>query len=445
MKIFSKLAIFLFTVACLATACDVKEEPFIEGADDAKAIEQFVVDGVEGVIDEAAKTVTLTFGEDADLTHMVPTIKVSTYATVEPASGVPQNFSEPVVYTVKAFNGTTAQYQVTAEVYNAQSEKRMLSFRLEEPAAEGVINETAKTVTLSLPNGTDVTNLVPIIEVSEGATVEPASGVAQDFTNPVTYTVTAQDGSTVGYTVTAIVSGNAVEPTGKTVLIKDFTGARCVNCPAAADYAHNLQHQLDEEHIIILSVHAGYLAQPVGQFPNFITDEGTAWYNNNSSNPLFSVDHVSLSEGNTLFVEQLDSSVGSALAEEQQFEIVINNSYDAASRQLNVSAQLIALSDMQGDYHVTVCLVEDNIVGRQIIPGGVNTEYVFRNVFRGTLNGADGASFASGAVEAEQQFPVNYSTELNSEYNADECYVMVYIHDKSQGDKIVQTAMRKVN
>ena len=48
--------------------------------------------------------------------------------------------------------------------------------------------------------------------------------------------------------------------TGKTVLIKDFTGARGVNCPAATEYAYNLQYQLDENHIFIMNVHAGYLA-----------------------------------------------------------------------------------------------------------------------------------------------------------------------------------------
>ena len=66
-------------------------------------------------------------------------------------------------------------------------------------------------------------------------------------------------------------------PTGgaKTVLIKDFTGARCVNCPAAAEYAHELQHSLGADRIFILSVHAGFLAQPLGNFPDFLTVKAT--------------------------------------------------------------------------------------------------------------------------------------------------------------------------
>ncbi len=62
------------------------------------------------------------------------------------------------------------------------------------------INESSRTITLSVPK-TDLTSLVPMIEVSENAVVTPASGVAQDFTNTVVYTVIGEDGSTALYDV----------------------------------------------------------------------------------------------------------------------------------------------------------------------------------------------------------------------------------------------------
>ena len=47
----------------------------------------------------------------------------------------------------------------------------------------------------------DFASLKPTIEVSAGASISPASGEVQDFTSPVEYTVTAQDGTTKIYTV----------------------------------------------------------------------------------------------------------------------------------------------------------------------------------------------------------------------------------------------------
>lgn len=442
MKKLIKTVFALFALALLIPACDVLEEPFIEGAEDEKKILLFEVDDVVGLVDEDAKTVRLDFPEGTDVSHLTPTILISTYATITPASGVPQDFTEPVCYTVTAKNGTTAQYQVEVVVHDADNEKSILSFVID--GEEGVINEVAKTVLVYMPEGTDVTHLVPTIEVSEGATVSPASGEAQDFTTPVAYTVSAPNGTTAVYTVTVIVDDGVVTLTGKTVLIKDFTGARCVNCPEAADYAHNLQHQLDEDHIFIMSVHAGYLAQPAGQFPHFLTDEGTAWYNNNNSNPLFSVDHVALTEGNTLFVEQIDAPVAAALQEEQTFEIVLTPRYDEASRRLDVGVRVLPLVALDGQFYVTACLVEDHIVGWQTTPSGIDKEYDFRNVFRGTLNGAYGDAFEDSHVDPDDTFHFNYDTELDAAYNADECYLMVYVYEKTQGDKILQTAVTKI-
>lgn len=442
MKGILRIYVMVLAVMVGMSACDVEKEPYIQGADNEKFLLQFEVDDVTGTIDEDAKMVVLDFPAGTDVSHLTPTILVSTYATVEPESGVAQDFTNPVYYTVTAMNGTTAQYMVEAVVHDADNEKRILSFIID--GVEGDINEIAKEVEVMMPEGTDVTQLVPTIVVSEGATVEPASGVAQDFTNPVTYTVTAQNGTTAVYTVTVAVEGGDVEPTGKTVLIKDFTGARCVNCPAAAEHAHNLQHQLGEDHIFIMSVHAGYLAQPMGSFPDFLTDEGTAWYNNHDSNPLFAIDHVALTEGNTLNETQIDAPVAAALMEEQSFEIRLSPRYDEASRQLNVGVNVYALVDLDGQFYISACLVEDHIVGWQTTPGGVDKEYDFRNVFRGTLNGAYGEEFESAHVGFDDTFYFNYSTEINADYNADECYLMVYIYDMNQGDKILQTAVKKI-
>ena len=444
MKTIKRISLTLLAFLSLLNACDIEQEPYLQDAENEKAILTFVVDSVVGVIDVSASTVTLAFPQGTDVTHLTPYIEVSPYATIQPESGVEQDFTTPVIYTVTAFDGSTQQYQAIAVIADPENEKSILSFNVMDPACEGMINEEEKIITLAFPMGTDLTHLVPVIEVSEGATVDPASGVEQDFSDPVEYTVTAINGTTATYTVTAILVDVPVVETGKTVLIKDFTGSRCVNCPAAAEYAHNLQHQLGEDRIFIMSVHAGSLAQQVGQFPDFVTDEGTAWYGNNASNPLFCVDYVGLTESNTLYVEELDYPVSQSLEEVQSFEIAIHPTYDAATRQLSVVSEIKAIEDMEGEYNVTVCLVEDNIVGWQVIPGGVNQEYVFRNVFRGTLNGADGENIAQGVVTMGDQFSVQSSKTLDAAYNDGECYVWVYVSDKSKNGKVLQTAVKKI-
>ena len=69
------------------------------------------------------------------------------------------------------------------------------------PAIVGTIDETKFVITASVPFGTDVTKLTPRIVASPGSIVTPASDFPEDFTNPVTYTVTGQDNSTQSYKV----------------------------------------------------------------------------------------------------------------------------------------------------------------------------------------------------------------------------------------------------
>ena len=63
-------------------------------------------------------------------------------------------------------------------------------------------NNTSHTVTVDMSAGTDVTALAPNILVSEGATINPPSGTTGNFTNPVIYTVTAENGDEQAWTVT---------------------------------------------------------------------------------------------------------------------------------------------------------------------------------------------------------------------------------------------------
>lgn len=67
----------------------------------------------------------------------------------------------------------------------------------------GVINDTTGTITVTLPYGTDLTALKPAITLKGAVSVSPASGEKVDLSSPKTYTVTAEDGTTKTYTVTA--------------------------------------------------------------------------------------------------------------------------------------------------------------------------------------------------------------------------------------------------
>ena len=61
---------------------------------------------------------------------------------------------------------------------------------------DAVIDAPNHTIAIEVAFGTDVTALKPVLSISEDAKVTPDTSLTQDFTSPVTYTVTAEDGTT---------------------------------------------------------------------------------------------------------------------------------------------------------------------------------------------------------------------------------------------------------
>ena len=64
---------------------------------------------------------------------------------------------------------------------------------------------SVNTIIIEAPYNVDISDLNPTINIS-GFRINPSSGEAQDFTNPVVYTVIAEDGSEFLYTVTVTIN-----------------------------------------------------------------------------------------------------------------------------------------------------------------------------------------------------------------------------------------------
>ncbi|MDH6491295.1 family 43 glycosylhydrolase [Streptomyces sp. SAI-127] len=75
-----------------------------------------------------------------------------------------------------------------------------------------IVTEAASKVVLPMRPGTDLVRLAPELAVGAGATVTPRSGTRRDFRTPLTYTVTAADGTARRWTVEAVPTGSPVLP-----------------------------------------------------------------------------------------------------------------------------------------------------------------------------------------------------------------------------------------
>ena len=196
-----------FAILFMVVACK-KDEVLTPAKSSDKSMSSFAFSSLTPAVSATitGTTVAAMVPFNVDITSLAPTISVAAKATVSPASGSTQNFTNAVTYTVTAEDGTTAAYSVTV-TKGKNSAKDILTFAFNglTPAVPAIIDATAKTIKATLPVGTDATKLVPTITLSDKATVSPATGGATDFSKDVTYSVTAEDGTKQDYKVTITV------------------------------------------------------------------------------------------------------------------------------------------------------------------------------------------------------------------------------------------------
>lgn len=121
----------------------------------------------------------------------------------------------PVTSTIFQVTDLTEDKEVkeAAETEPQKSaEKLIYSFDIQvEPEIVGAIDYENHAIFLDVPFSSDITNLIPSIIISEKAKISPEAGTPQDFSNAISYIVTAEDGSSQEYLVTA-----AITNTGET-------------------------------------------------------------------------------------------------------------------------------------------------------------------------------------------------------------------------------------
>ena len=110
-----------------------------------------------------------------------------------------------VTLEVTASDGS-ATATVTVEIIvsreaDQSSSKQIIYFVIDGQTGQSIIDHVAGTVEVLMPIGTDLSRLEPIVTHS-GVEITPSTGIIQDFTQPVVYTVRAEDGSIKTYTVT---------------------------------------------------------------------------------------------------------------------------------------------------------------------------------------------------------------------------------------------------
>ena len=223
----------------------------------------------------------------------------------------------------------------------------------------------------------------------------------------------------------------------RNVLIEDFTGHRCKNCPKASKAIEALVDAYGSR-IIGLAIHAG-----PGNFTNtntdyptdFTTPEGKAIQNFFGTNflPVGMVNRENwTASGNGHWSPYTNWPTLSSEAIDSTLRIALEASAGVNSGNLEVSAKGLPQMGLLHDLNIAVLIKESNIVRPQLMPDDTrDSNYVHMNVLRDYVTDTWGESFGTSPMLPGDTLSGNYTIAWNTDWVQSNAAVVVYVFNPS--------------
>jgi len=248
-------------------------------------------------------------------------------------------------------------------------------------------------------------------------------------------------------------------PQAKNVLLEDFTGVHCDNCPNAQHEALKIINS-DPDRVVVVAVHSSDFSIPgVGGFPDFRTTHGNDLYvamGNPGSEPWGAIDRKVLGSTNQILEGYAQWSALISSEQETTPGVnlnVISKSFDPSTGTLSMKVAATFTQSYSVPYYMSVDITETGIKGKQQTgddktypPTGVNDSFTFAHVLRKMMSPWNGFKIAS-APQAGQTYRVRFSTVLPSNWVADSCKVVSFVHQwadpgKKNVEQVLETTVK---
>ena len=218
-----------------------------------------------------------------------------------------------------------------------------------------------------------------------------------------------------------------VEPPKATraVLIEDYTGQYCVNCPNASKEIENLVEEFGDTTVIAVAFHAGPFGKNKQGVPSpLYTEVGNEYFNywGLSYQPIGVIDRLG-------GVDYPDWTYGVnyEIQQEPGVYIMASPNVDYITHDAQVVVDIIGLEDAPINGKLQVWLVEDSIDSFQYMPdGSINEHYNHMHVFRASISDKWGDSLPVTHGDLIQK---TYDFHFDDAWVLNHCSVVVFYYD----------------
>lgn len=220
----------------------------------------------------------------------------------------------------------------------------------------------------------------------------------------------------------------------KNVLIEDFTGQSCINCPEAATIIHEMLELYGEDRVIAIGIYSGPFGSPSNARDlDLVTELGTTywdhWFNESTPQPIGIINRTA-----TGSKDNWKKQVNAALQDSTQLAIQADTRYDDVTRNLDIQLTLGSRSPLSGSLQILVA--EDSIQAAQLLPNSQKPDrtYWHNHVLRASVNGDWGE-----AITMTDSLKLTRSITLQSDWRVEQIHIITFVTTEDQGVEQVIT------
>lgn len=234
------------------------------------------------------------------------------------------------------------------------------------------------------------------------------------------------------------------------ILIEDFTGHRCGNCPRSHEKIEEL-HGIYGDKVIAVAIHSGYFAMPApasGYPADYRCTAGNEITNlfGVTDYPTGMVNRKEVNSQKLMPYNDWGAVIADILQQQPAMGISLSNTYSSADRQVQTTAEISFKTAVNEQLKICFLVTEDSIVSPQTdysaTPNKIDN-YVHRHLLRGGMNGSFGENLPQASYAAGASATVTASMTLNAAWDESHCHVVVFIY-KESSDEIIQVEEKKV-
>ncbi len=203
------------------------------------------------------------------------------------------------------------------------------------------------------------------------------------------------------------------------VLLEDYTGFQCQNCPDAVVVINEL-HEIYGDKMVVIAVHAGYFSYPT-EAPftyKFSNEVSEAWFSffGITNNPIGLINRQAFeTKKHKIGTGAWTEKVSAALKLTTNTRINITPAYNAIDSIITANIKVTYNSGTDRKQSLSVVLVQDSIIDAQNVNGKTVTDYVHNHVLRAAFNNTWGEGLNTSAIADSTVIIKKYDLRINKD------------------------------